>query len=1177
MLDEDDEKGLIIDDSRAEELSTIEQPPEAGTTPSTDDSSPTAIHKELEAKPGSSLNTGDSSPVTVPTKSSGVGDAVLEEEEEEEVVAPLSAPVVRQPQKCQHGGLPAVAAALSFASRNETRPRPTQDRNPSSNSSVMNNLMKANLVSSIASALKQTLTTALLEQTKHDSLAPDLDDVPLPVPSYSDTKDSQAEEERPTADSKNPPDTVAADETNSPAIPAVAAAPTTATATAAPITATATVGHKKSPRRKRKLEEIFGSDDDDVEDVKSSNNLEQISDCEEGELDESDGVSEPDLPASGNRIVRMLTPPVVPRGSNDCEEGEIVDKKSLKKKQKKNLVAEETVPPDCDLLESVGIGGERKVELSSVDEAIPSTFKKPSDSSKTRHYRHQGDVKKVAENYSRSAEVKAKKEDDPADSEDKRSSSKRQEMKRYDVRRVVEKRSRDRHSTGSDSRSGRHRRSRSPGKSKSSRSRKRSSSTSLSSSSSDSSRSSSPATGSKRRKGKENQRKRSESPRSQSESDVRKRRKHKMKDRAEDKVKDKKKKKHKEKKKKHKEKKDYADALERPADSGASATGRDDIEIPSKAVFASGDKIVVSLHFGSSGSKSITKKKKRKSEMTESKSEAKPEATKRVKEDAEETREGKSEAPPTLKKTSSVAEEAIREETSVAPAPGKTAPVESCAQLPQSAGPRREEAPRGDGSRSLRGRGGRRMPHPSRLHKRVKPVLIDIETSKEIPLETRPASDVIILSDSDASDKETSAKLPSIPLPPLPPLPLLPSAPKIGNKAPSKAKGPLAKPTNVKFSLTSKPTPLKKVNNPLFGEDEEDDTNEESQAEVSVPASDTQSQEEDYGLPYIPLPDQPPPPSSNGVRNTESASPIFRPATPPVSAYDPSHPTHTPSTSSTPSLPASPVPPIPPPPNPPPPMVTSFPLPHPGAVLIPPMTSLPPPPLPPPPLLAAPFGVNPPTLLQPGVYHHHPSYPPPILPSGMAPPGSSAAAALTTCSSPLKSSVSGSLSTPIPSKPSTSRPPGNNSTVTPSKSAGRPMTPPSPTPSEGSDIFGPPSVSPSSPVPSSPSPTFKPHPPHSSGTSGSHPPKKQNNFDSLMQSSSVPPQHRHSKSSSKSKPTTGSKLASGSKPPVSGKPKPTGPPAPVSSTNDGNEECPSSAVELLVKEKVNPLTILTFV
>ena len=46
-----------------------------------------------------------------------------------------------------------------------------------------------------------------------------------------------------------------------------------------------------------------------------------------------------------------------------------------------------------------------------------------------------------------------------------------------------------------------------------------------------------------------------------------------------------------------------------------SATCGDDIEIPSKAVFASGDKIIASLHFGSSSSsKPLVRKKKRKAE-----------------------------------------------------------------------------------------------------------------------------------------------------------------------------------------------------------------------------------------------------------------------------------------------------------------------------------------------------------------------------------------------------------------------------------------------------------------------------------------------------------------------------------------------------------------------------------
>ena len=74
---------------------------------------------------------------------------------------------------------------------------------------------------------------------------------------------------------------------------------------------------------------------------------------------------------------------------------------------------------------------------------------------------------------------------------------------------------------------------------------------------------------------------------------------------------------------KHKDKKSHSTSegkSSRSSELGAlgndpSATCGDDIEIPSKAVFASGDKIVVSLHFGSSSSsKPVVKKKKRKAE-----------------------------------------------------------------------------------------------------------------------------------------------------------------------------------------------------------------------------------------------------------------------------------------------------------------------------------------------------------------------------------------------------------------------------------------------------------------------------------------------------------------------------------------------------------------------------------
>ena len=53
---------------------------------------------------------------------------------------------------------------------------------------MINDLMKANLVSSITSALKETLTSALLAQTQQDSLATMDQDEALPVPTYSETK-----------------------------------------------------------------------------------------------------------------------------------------------------------------------------------------------------------------------------------------------------------------------------------------------------------------------------------------------------------------------------------------------------------------------------------------------------------------------------------------------------------------------------------------------------------------------------------------------------------------------------------------------------------------------------------------------------------------------------------------------------------------------------------------------------------------------------------------------------------------------------------------------------------------------------------------------------------------------------------------------------------------------------
>ena len=91
----------------------------------------------------------------------------VEKTEKEDVVdeiqSPPVAPSVPTVNKFQHGGLLAAAAALTFGpkggvvSRPQLRPRTEQIAPP-----MINDLMKANLVSSIASAPKETLTSALL-------------------------------------------------------------------------------------------------------------------------------------------------------------------------------------------------------------------------------------------------------------------------------------------------------------------------------------------------------------------------------------------------------------------------------------------------------------------------------------------------------------------------------------------------------------------------------------------------------------------------------------------------------------------------------------------------------------------------------------------------------------------------------------------------------------------------------------------------------------------------------------------------------------------------------------------------------------------------------------------------------------------------------------------------------
>ena len=1152
--EEDDEKGLVIDDTNAEDSGR------RSTESSSDPADGDPVIKVPEEK-------------------------VTEEPKDvlDKIPLPEAAPAPTV-HKFQHGGLPAAAAALTFGPKGGVVSRP-QLRLAQTAQPTMNELMKANLVSSIASALKESLTSAFLAQSQPDSLATLEQDEPLPAPSYSDTKDAVVVE---TAEPPEP------------------------------------VKVAKNSGRKQKMDEIFGSDDDDDQ-KEEADQLEQISDCEEGELDESEAgepLSDQELPPSGNRIVRMLTPPLAaaetrpPGTKGDCEEGEIVDKKAAKKraasKRKKSNEEVAVTTEDCEFLRSAGIGGERRVELSLEDEGIPSTFKK-LDSGKTRHYRHQGDIKVVEGR----GEIKPKKEQDASDDrEDKR--SKRQEMKRYDVRRVVEQRSRsDRHSTGkSEHRSRSESKTKSKSKdhsSKKSKPRRKRSSSSSSSSSSNSSSSSLSSLSPDRKKGKENQHKRSRS--SSSEGSARKKRKAKLKskERTEDKSSRDKKKKTKKKKKlkdKSKEKKSQtAEGKNRSGELGSNGTdpNADDIEIPSKAVFASGDKIVVSLHFGSSSStKPVAKRKKRKSESKESVSKKPKEE---VRSSPEQSSAKKSSSSPLTKSDSTEKSGSTKKSHSTSSAKAEQTPKKELAKIhseskstdkhsdgqksKEVAKPKEPTPRRGE---DMRGRGRGRIVRPARHH-RSKPVLIDIETSREIPLEDTRPSDVIVLSDSEASGEESN-------LPPLPPLP--PPPPQIIQPQPQQAPPPPAKPsvlttikpkggknplfskqaTAVKFSLSSKSNSIKKLNNPLLllgGAEEEDEEEEQvtqqpttametspckqQKADITSDPSSGKMKEDENFLMNLPLPDGP---RTSPTKTAGNVSPIFRSSTPPAkptssplptSTYDPSQPTHTPSSSSgssTPTHSPSPVmnlpvkllqppPPLPPPPT--PPMMPSFPLPHPGAVLMPPMTSLPPPPLPPPPLLTSappPFAVHHPANLISGVYNT--SFPPPNI-TGLLPLPTQGAQILNQ----------------IP-KVTPAAPP-----QLPAPKPGRPMTPPSPTPSEGSDIFGPPSpMSPSSSVSNQETtPIAKPRQTAPPAATSSATASSSSSFDSIFNSASHQHGHGHRPTSKPNLPSSSRSAATKSTPTKSA-PAGTGPPVPTPLTTgqDGTEECPSSAVELQVKEKV---------
>ena len=1252
MLEDDDEKGLVIDD--------------------TEESGRQSTESLSDAKSGNA--------------DSRLTEESSEQVEKKEECVPAEGTLLTQAkavakkatvEKSQHGGLPAAAAALSVGPRGgvvtrpQLRPRTTQS---SVNNSMMNQLMKDNLISSIASALKEQLTSAFRAQAQSESLASSEDS--LPAPSYSDTK--------------NPPKVV----DNS------IIAPLATGVIAKSVSAEAK--EPKSASSKRKMQEIFGSDYEDEIAVSKNqtDDLEQVSDCEEGELDESE-TGEPsdheDLPLSGNRIVRMLTPPPQStrqpvkketkkgKTGQDCEEGEIVDKKRNKKPKPTEEPATPAAAEDGDeddILRSAGIGGERRVELISVDEGLPSTFKK-LDSGKTRRYRHQGEIKVVEGK----GDVKVKEES----TEGKR--PKRTDMKHYSARRVVERSHGEQQTSSKADRSQHRSRSETKPKEKEYSSkkvksqRKRPASESSTNSSSSSSRSSSFSSLSSlspehRGKGKANHHKRSRSSSTESSSKRRRRKaKHRSRNATEDtsKSRDKKKKSSKKKKKRTKSSKERHKDKKVSSDGKANRTSEadpdgEDIEIPSKAVFASGDKIVVSLHFGSSTpsvSKSSVKKKKRKMDTKDhvSSKKRKTEVPSSRSPSPQEQRKKNSQSTPTASKISSDKSNKKTPSTEVkteqinppspssspstpplpkSPPPAATKKEESLklnAASTSESSPRRKETSTNSSESStsvagrrnegnvqgrgiLRGRGrGRGMLRSSRGGLRTKPVLIDIETSEVIPLDENRPSAVIVLSDSDHSEEDSKTSLDHLPpLPPLPPPPLPPSAlckpsPSVAEPVKPKVqllrgvKGSLQKKPGaaVKFSLASKANTLKRLNNPLLQLAEAEEENEEGQqqqqqtslavsmdkspvktTEATSALSETvKSNEEDNFLINLPLPDGParskdirgsPVKMTTTSAGTKAPSPIFRPPTPPLppstSTYDPSFPTNSSSGSSSPSLSSSPLPVVaainkmhlPPPPLPPPPtppMMPSFPSLRPGTVLIPPITSLPPPPLPPPPLLAgSPFLVHrPPGGLLSGHYQH-PTYPPPPiagLHSGPPPP---------ILPSPVQHHSHQNQGTVAKVPNITSQPPPVVMQTPPVKS-GRPMTPPSPTPSE--DIFG---LSPDSPV-SNHEATSRPQPSSSSKTRPSvkFPPStvgasSSSKFDSLLQGSNHQSK-RINRSPSKPAPSSRSSKPSPMKTKpgngVAGSASASAPSGGASGpliTQEGLEECPSSAVDLQVKEKV---------
>lgn len=135
LMDEDDDKGLVIDDSRGaegEDPKAISDDPK----PSGKTSDPEAIPSDPEAdRPTTSVDPAGGKEVILAPKMSECDD---------ETMRPVAAPVV-EARRFQHGGLPAAAAALSVGpksgtvTRTQARPRTAFQSHPS----LINDMMKA--------------------------------------------------------------------------------------------------------------------------------------------------------------------------------------------------------------------------------------------------------------------------------------------------------------------------------------------------------------------------------------------------------------------------------------------------------------------------------------------------------------------------------------------------------------------------------------------------------------------------------------------------------------------------------------------------------------------------------------------------------------------------------------------------------------------------------------------------------------------------------------------------------------------------------------------------------------------------------------------------------------------------------------------------------------------------